>query len=54
LKDPSELPAKKDGIIVVVEDKHGDADQFRSLFPFEKKVRYERDNYVIFTGKNGE
>ncbi len=34
LKDPSELPAKKDGIIVVVEDKGDNADQFRRLFSF--------------------
>ena len=54
LKDPSELPAKKDGIIVVVEDKKDNADRFRTLFSSEKRVRYEREGYVIFTGKNGE
>lgn len=54
LKDPSELPEKKDGIIVVVEDRHGNADRFRSFFPSEKSVRYERENYVIFTGNSGE
>jgi 4-amino-4-deoxy-L-arabinose transferase-like glycosyltransferase len=54
LGDPSELPAKKDGIIVVVEDKRDNADRFRKFFSSEKSVRYERDNYVIFTGKSGE
>lgn len=54
LGGPSELPAKKDGIIVVVEDKRDNADQFRKFFSSEKSVRYERDNYVIFTGKSGE
>ena len=54
LKDPSEVPAKKDDIIVIVEDKRDNADQFRKLFSFEKSVRYERENYVIFTGKNEE
>lgn len=54
LGSPSELPAKKDGIIVVVEDKHGNADQFRKFFSSEKSARYEKDSYVIFTGRSGE
>jgi 4-amino-4-deoxy-L-arabinose transferase-like glycosyltransferase len=54
LKDPSEVPAKKDDIVVAVEDKGDNADQFRKLFSFEKSVRYEGDKYVIFAGRNGE
>jgi 4-amino-4-deoxy-L-arabinose transferase-like glycosyltransferase len=54
LNDPSGLPAEKGGIIVVVEDKRDNADRFRKFFSSEKSVRYEKDNYIIFTGKSGE
>ena len=50
LQSPAELPAEKDDIIVVVEDKGGNTEPFKGLFPSAKSVRYERADYVVFTG----
>jgi 4-amino-4-deoxy-L-arabinose transferase-like glycosyltransferase len=50
LQSPAELPAEKDDIILVVEDKGDNTEPFRGLFPSAKSVRYERADYIVFTG----
>jgi len=50
LQSPAELPAEKDDIILVVEDKGSNTEPFKGLFPRAKSVRYEKIDYVIFTG----
>ncbi len=51
LRNPGDIPAdRKDDIIVIVEDKRDNAEQFRKILPLSEKVQYERDNYVIFRG----
>jgi 4-amino-4-deoxy-L-arabinose transferase-like glycosyltransferase len=50
LRDPSELPEKKNDIIVIVEDKKKQAEPFRSLFPYSKTVSYEKERIAIFAG----
>jgi 4-amino-4-deoxy-L-arabinose transferase-like glycosyltransferase len=53
LKDPSEIPEKKDDIIVIAEDKKNRADPFKQMFPYSKTVQYERERYLIFAGQDG-
>jgi 4-amino-4-deoxy-L-arabinose transferase-like glycosyltransferase len=54
LKDAADIPAGKDDIIVVVEDKRDNTEPFKRLFSHEQNVRYERTDYAVFTGSNGK
>ena len=53
LRDAADLPAEKDDIMVVVEDTGDNTEPFKKLFPRAQGARYEKTNYVIFTGANG-
>lgn len=51
LQNAGEIPMETKGdIIVIVEDKRDNAEPFRKIFPVEKRVKYEKDNYIIFRG----
>lgn len=50
IQNPAELPAEKDDIILVVEDKGSNTEPFKALFPSAKSVSYEKTGYVVFTG----
>jgi len=54
LNDLSEVPAEKDGIIVVARNRDNQADRFKELFPFSKSVMFERDEFLILAGKDGQ
>jgi 4-amino-4-deoxy-L-arabinose transferase-like glycosyltransferase len=53
MANPTDLPAQKDGIILVVNSKHDNIDTFKNLFPVTKTVNYEREKFVIYMGQNG-
>jgi 4-amino-4-deoxy-L-arabinose transferase-like glycosyltransferase len=53
LTDPSGLPTEKDGIILVVNSKNDNAEEFRTLFPVAKTVEYEKERFVIYMGSDG-
>jgi len=54
LKDPSEVPAEKDDILVIARDRHNRADPFKEMFSYWKEVRYEKDRLLIFSVKDGQ
>jgi hypothetical protein len=54
VKHPSQVPAEKDDMILIAVDKNNRADPFKEMFPFWKRVKYNKDNFLIFSVKNGE
>jgi 4-amino-4-deoxy-L-arabinose transferase-like glycosyltransferase len=51
--DPTQLPAEKDDIILVVNGKNDKAQEFKNLFPVVKTVEYERERFLIYMGHDG-
>jgi 4-amino-4-deoxy-L-arabinose transferase-like glycosyltransferase len=49
----ADIAAEKGDMIVIAEDRRGRADAFKALFPAPEKASYEKDNYLIFSRKNG-
>jgi len=50
---PDDIAGENGAIIVVAEARQGGIDEFGSFFPPPVKARYENDNYLIFSRKNG-
>jgi 4-amino-4-deoxy-L-arabinose transferase-like glycosyltransferase len=51
--NPADIDAEKDDVVVIAEDSRGRADPLKAIFPAPAKARYEHDNYLIFSRKNG-
>lgn len=52
VKSPGDIPEGKDDIIVIVEDKRNNVEQFARVLPLAKKVSYDKDNFAIFVRKD--
>lgn len=52
VKNPGDIPEGKDDIILIVEDKHNNAERFKTLFRETKRASYDKDNYAIFVRRH--
>lgn len=51
---PADVLSAKGAIICVAENRHGQANSLKSLFPIAKDACYEKDNYLILERKDGQ